>query len=143
LAAHFCGDVLTYSALLAESKRSQSLLSKTAAIGLHGLVHGCFVWFWLWVFNLEGKLPAAVFIATTHFLIDWGRTLLEEKWFDENEFKILKRKDVFRWLMKKGGDAEVHSFMHKHLREWVVINITDQALHLTVIALFVVYVVRS
>jgi hypothetical protein len=69
--------------------------------------------------------------------------VLEEKWFDENEFKILKRKDVLLWLMKKGGDGEVPAFMHKHLREWVVINISDQTLHLAVMVLFVVYLVRS
>ncbi|NLI80112.1 MAG: DUF3307 domain-containing protein [Deltaproteobacteria bacterium] len=143
-AAHFCGDVLAYSSFLARTKRSNSAFAKFLGIGIHVTVHGCFVYLWLWFFQVENRALAVSFVVTTHFLIDWSRILVETKWFDAENVRILTRREVFRWLThRRGNSREIPFFTENHLRKWILVNAGDQALHLLAIIMLTCALARA
>ena len=126
---------------MAKAKRANALLSKAGATGLHCLVHAGLAWFWLWPWDENTRLYAALYIFAMHFVIDFTRTMLETSIFDTTEVKIFRRQDVIRWLVgRDNGATEVHAFMERNIMRWLLLNIADQSLHLLSISVFVLYI---
>lgn len=87
---------------------------------------------------------AVSFVVTTHFLIDWSRILVETKWFDAENVRILTRREVFRWLThRRGNSREIPFFTENHLRKWILVNAGDQALHLLAIIMLTCALARA
>ena len=139
IAAHLCGDVLSYSRFLSGLKRSERLGVKIGGIGLHCFIHGLFVLVWLWPLPWGIRLWAAVYIFVTHFIIDFARTPVERALIDKRDFRILKRSDPLFYFLGK-GNPETRAFMKKYLGGWTLANVIDQSLHITAIAIFALLV---
>jgi len=135
IAAHLCGDLLSYSRLLARMKRSKRHLKKLGGLGVHCLVHALFVWLWLWGMPWPLKAWASIYIFATHFLIDVVRINVEPLLIDKSQFVILRRKDVFRYFMGK-GEAKSDAFLSRHFKKWSLVNAGDQLLHVSAIGIF-------
>jgi len=138
IAAHLCGDLLVYSDNVSEAKRKGELRSRVAAIGFHCLVHACWVWVWLWPQGIERKITAGFFVFIAHFIIDFTRIYVEPRWLGRDKIKILKRREVLRWLGGQ-GDNETRIFMKTSFVPWLTINVVDQSLHLVAIIGFVYF----
>ncbi len=133
-AAHLCGDILTYLPQLAGKKRVADPQSKIRAIALHCLIHAAWVWVWSWGWSAYSRLLAAIYIVGLHFLIDFSRGYLENALIGTANLKILKRRQVWLWLRRK-GDAMTNNFMSKYLNKWICINLADQTLHFLTVLL--------
>ena len=136
IAAHLCGDVLSYSRFLATLKRQDEISARIKGIALHCLIHGFFVLLWLWSVSWDLRFLAALYVYGTHFIIDFVRVPMERALIDKREFKILKRSDTLCYFLGK-GDPQTRVFMKKYLGKWTLVNGIDQSLHVLAIAVFV------
>ena len=138
LAAHFLGDWLCYSRESSGRKRNRALGSRLKAIGWHCLKHAgwsfvCLAWLGDWRLMLYSGL----YIFIIHFCIDFTRIQIEEGLFDPAEFRVLKRREVFDYLIGRRGHP-IDAFMGKYFRRWALLNIADQTAHVASLALFAV-----
>jgi hypothetical protein len=142
LGAHICGDVLVYLPFLSRFKRDKSLWSMTAAIGIHSGMHAGWVVLWLLPFNNLGLIVhCAGYVMVAHFAIDCFRILIERVVFNRETIPIIKRKNVLASL--KAGEDSPDRFMQKYFKRWVLLNYSDQAIHVLTLALAVAgYAIR-
>jgi hypothetical protein len=139
--AHVCGDVLTYSTLLARAKRSGSRFARAKAVALHCLIHAFFVLILGWLFGIKGAVVAAGYIFVVHFMIDFVRVQTELRLFDPKCFIIINKRQVLEHMLRRyGKHKEFETFMKKYFWKWGAVNILDQTLHLVSIAVFVLLV---
>jgi hypothetical protein len=89
LVAHFCGDVLFYSAHLSKAKRACTFLERFGAVARHCLIHASFILMVGWLSGIE-VFYAAAFIFGIHFGIDLLRIQVEPLFFDSDKFIIIK-----------------------------------------------------
>jgi len=144
LAAHVCGDVLTYSTILARAKRWGSRSFRAKALALHCLVHAFFVLILGWIFGVEGIVFAAGYIFFVHFGIDFVRVQTELHLFDPKYFIIINKRQVLEYMLGRYvKHKEFETFMKKYFWQWGAVNILDQTLHLVSIAVFALVVFRS
>ena len=136
LAAHFCGDWLGYSPEASGSKRNKAPKVRLQAIGWHCLKHAGWSFLWLvWLGDLRLMFYAGLYVFIIHFCIDFIRIRIEEGLFDPAEFRILKRREVFNYLIGSRG-CPIDTFMDKYLRRWALLNIADLTAHVASLALF-------
>ncbi len=133
--SHLMGDVFAYSPSLSEAKRSEKPGRKFTGIFLHCLIHSILVLLWFHVLSLDFALSAAIYIFIVHSLIDSSRIFAETILFDQKTV-ILKRKDAITLLLNRNrlrGDSET-----RYYRNWLLINFSDQGLHILSIMAFAV-----
>lgn len=93
---------------------------------------------WLELLDIDLKLLSGSFIFISHFIIDLSRSYFEEILIGSGDFKVLHRREVFLWLFHRGS-FRTNDFMNKYFKKWLFINITDQGMHMLVIAGFAWY----
>lgn len=130
LVAHFCGDILFNFSFLSQSKRSDNFSGKVTGVTIHCLIHAASVMIVFHVLSLNNILMAASMVFFFHSLIDLIRPSYEKMLIPRSQFLIMRKKDIFRWLIKRGEGSDVDQFMKNNFFRWVLINISDQLLHL-------------
>lgn len=141
LAAHICGDVITYSPTISQSKRSPQNLRRTIAIVVHCFIHILFIWIWLWDVSINIKLFASIYFFIVHSIIDSMRVVVEDTLIKNEDTIIIRRKDVFYWLIGR-STLEMKEFMNKYFIKWILINVFDQVFHFLSIFLFVYFLIK-
>ncbi|MBC2695737.1 MAG: DUF3307 domain-containing protein [Desulfobacteraceae bacterium] len=139
LAAHICGDFFLYSTRISRAKRTSDVIKRLKAVFLHCFFHFILILLWLMPYDFIFRLRAALYISIIHFIIDFSRVHVEGFLYDKKDFIILKRKDVISYLFGN-RNSESGTFMKRYLKRWIVINIADQGLHLSVISGFVLFI---
>ena len=135
-AAHASGDILLYSPYVAESKRMGSFFLRSWYVAKHVLLHVAFLWIWLWPYDVKLKISASIYIFLVHYLIDISRTYYEPIFIDKDDFHIFSRKDISSCLFGNFVNRETRSFLKKHFKVWLGINMMDQSLHCASILIF-------
>jgi hypothetical protein len=139
--AHVCGDLLTYSTFLARTKRSGSRFARAKAVALHCLIHAFFVLILGWLFGIKGAVVAAVYIFTVHFMIDFVRVQVEPLFFNFSEPVIINKKQMVNYMLgKRGSHNNLDRFMNKYFWKWMMLNVSDQSLHIASIVTFVLLI---
>ena len=138
VAAHVCGDVLTYSTFLARAKRSVSTSSRAKAVSLHCFVHAFFVLILGWLFGIKGTVVAAGYIFVVHFMIDFVRVQVEPHIFNSTDFVIVYKGQLINYVLGRRDDQRnLDRFIGKYFWKWLGMNFIDQSLHLASIVAYV------
>jgi hypothetical protein len=138
VAAHVCGDVLTYSAFLAIAKRSGNRSSRAKALALHCFVHAFFVLILGWLFGIKETVVAVGYIFVVHFMIDFVRVQVEPHIFNSTDLVIVNKSQLINYVLgRKDDQSRLDRFMGKYFWKWLMLNASDQSLHLASIVIFV------
>lgn len=135
LCAQYSGDFLVYSTRLSSGKRTDDLPVRLRALFLHCLIHLGWVLVWLWFYEWQLKILAALYIFVIHFVIDFSRPYVERVVISRDEFVVTSRKDILMWFWGKSDDR-TSRFMRKFFPQWVFVNILDQGSHILSIIIF-------